>query len=286
MISVPRHRRTDLLSKTFAAAIVVAAATTAIFVSALLYWSTLQVDEVTLTREMQIVKTVLGERSDAIAYEQESVTVWDDTVQHLRGSDLDYEWLDGNVGVWLHSYFGHDDVFVLDGQDQPIYVMEEGERRNPARYALVAAAIDPIVQDLRRKQLSKEPPAEKALSTGASDFVVVKDRPAIVSAKPVVSDSGTIEQEPGSEAVHVSVRFLDGSFLPNLFRKYLIVGGRFAWTNDLVGDERSHPFLSRAGKVVGYFVWEPYQPGSIVLGQLAPVLAGAVLLDRYVTGCC
>src|SRR5688572_26392829 len=86
----------DRLSMAFAAAIVTAVVATAFLVSALLYWSTLRVDQATLTREFQIVETVLAEHADSIGYDQESVTVWDDTVEHLRAADLDLDWLDGN----------------------------------------------------------------------------------------------------------------------------------------------------------------------------------------------
>ena len=50
---------------------------------------------------------------------------------------------------------------------------------------------------------------------------------------PIVSDSGEIEQDPGSEYFHVSVRFLDGSFLDGLMQQYLLDGARFAWNDDV-----------------------------------------------------
>jgi diguanylate cyclase (GGDEF)-like protein len=264
------------LSSSFAFSTVAAVVVTAVLISALLYWSTLRVDEAALAREEQIVETVLAQSIEALGHDQESVTVWDDTIRQLQAPDLDLDWMDGNVGIWLYDYFGHDDVFVLNGRDEPVYAMEQGERRDPARQALVADAIDPLVHDLRRRQASGESPAGRDLSLGAADFTVVRDRPAIVSVKPVISDSGTLEQEAGTEPVHISVRFLDGDFLPSLFRKYLVTGGRFSWTDDLEPGERSHPFIARDGRVVGYFVWRPHAPGATVLRQLAPALAGAM----------
>lgn len=40
--------------------------------------------------------------------------------------------------------------------------------------------------------------------------------------KPIVPSSGSIEQAPGSEFLHISVRFLDGSFITGLEKDYLL----------------------------------------------------------------
>ena len=45
---------------------------------------------------------------------------------------------------------------------------------------------------------------------------MIGGRPAIVSVKPIVSETGDIAQVPGSEYLHVSLRYLDGSFLKTL----------------------------------------------------------------------
>ena len=41
---------------------------------------------------------------------------------------------------------------------------------------------------------------------------MIEARPAIASVLPIVSDSGELSQLPGTELLHVSVRFLDGNF--------------------------------------------------------------------------
>ena len=45
-----------------------------------------------------------------------------------------------SIGLWLRDYFDHDDVFVFDGADQPIYSLVG--RRQPAPSWLAAAMPD------------------------------------------------------------------------------------------------------------------------------------------------
>jgi diguanylate cyclase (GGDEF)-like protein len=258
---------------------VVTVLATAALISTLLLWSTKRADEAAFARQAQLVTLVLGQSVNAIGYDQESVTVWDDAVQHARAAQPDLDWFDDNFGIWLYTYFGHDQAFVLTPEGEPIYAMEGGERADPARYTVVRPVAEPLLRELKQKLISGETADGTTLSAGAADLVVVAGHPAIMSVKPIVSDSGAIEQEPGSEFLHLSVRFLDGSFLEDLAEDYLFAGARFAWTDNSEAQERSYAFVSKRGEPVGFFVWTPYAPGSGVLGSVAPVLvAGLVII--------
>lgn len=68
-----------------------------------LIWSTRSVDALALDRQTKLVVQVLQQSSNQIAHEQESVTVWDDSVRQLRQPTLDLDWLDNNLGIWLHT---------------------------------------------------------------------------------------------------------------------------------------------------------------------------------------
>jgi diguanylate cyclase (GGDEF)-like protein len=258
---------------------VVTVLATAALVSTLLVWSARRADEAAFARQEQLVTLVLEQSVDAIGYDQESVTVWDDSIRHVRAAQPDLDWFDGNLGIWLHSYFGHDQAFVLTPEGEPIYAMEAGQRTDPARYSVVRPVAVPLLTELKRKLLSGEAEDGSTLSPGAADLVVVAGHPAIMSVKPIVSDSGAIEQEAGSEFLHISVRFLDGSLLEDLADDYLFTGARFAWTDNSAAQERSYAFVSRRDEPVGFFIWTPHAPGSEVLGSVSPVLvAGLVII--------
>src|SRR3954447_15511322 len=78
----------------------------------LLLWSTIQTDSVAAARQKSLVGLIMSKLESAVAHDQESVTVWDDAVNALRGGDA--KWIDTNLGSWMHTYFGHDQVYILD----------------------------------------------------------------------------------------------------------------------------------------------------------------------------
>ena len=47
------------------------------------------------------------------------------TIETVRGS-LPQVWIDENLGKWMHDYFEHDRVLVLDRADRVIYSHEDG----------------------------------------------------------------------------------------------------------------------------------------------------------------
>jgi diguanylate cyclase (GGDEF)-like protein len=257
---------------------------TAVVISSLLLWSTRNVDEASLERQRALVNLVLAQSVDRVAYDQESSTVWDDSVEEVRRRPVDLEWLDNNLGLWFHSYYGHDATHILDPQNRPIYAMQAGRRVSPDAFEAITPQVMPLVRDVRGSSTPQQPRALEVamLSPGAADVVVVNGRPAIVSVKPIVSDSGEIVQKPGSEHLHVSVRYLDGSFVQRLRQQYLFEGSRFAWTDDRRANESSVPLVGRTG-TVGYVIWRPFAPGGAVLGDLRfALLAGLAVLALVV----
>ena len=85
------------------------------------------------------------------------MTVWDDSLEHLQGP-LDFDWLDLNLGVWLHDYFGHDDVFVLNGRDEPVYAMADGARADPTSFAAARDPLLPLIEQPAKHDAGRIPP--------------------------------------------------------------------------------------------------------------------------------
>ncbi|MDO9490559.1 MAG: diguanylate cyclase, partial [Sphingomonadaceae bacterium] len=256
---------------------------TAVIITALLSWSTRSADHSSLERQRALVDLVLEQSVDRIAYDQESSTVWDDAVRRVNATPPDLNWIDSNLGSWFNSYYGHDEVHVLAADDRPIYSMQAGRPVSPAAFATVRGQLLPMVQELRRLRAPQRPRHLEValLSPGVSDIAVVNGRPAIVSLKPIVSDTGDIAQTPGREAVHASVRYLDGSFVQRLRDQYLFTGSRFAWTDERRDGEASVPLVGRAG-TIGYLIWQPFAPGSSIAGSLQPALLVALIVVALV----
>src|SRR3954464_2165963 len=56
----------------------------------------------------------------AILDQQKSITWWDDAVVNIEHK-LDLDWVDANFGYFFTESYGHDEVYILDGQDRPVY---------------------------------------------------------------------------------------------------------------------------------------------------------------------
>jgi diguanylate cyclase (GGDEF)-like protein len=209
-----------------------------------------------------------------VAHDQESVTVWDDAVRHAAAKDRD--WLNTNLGGWMHTYFGHDIAVVLDADRSELY-----------RYVVDSAGMGddltkaylPLVERLQSRLESGDTDGtgDRILSIGEADLLDVGNRPAIVSVKPIVSDTGNIEQELGSENLHVAVRFLDGDLPDEIAREYQFDDLRFSLAKSRDPNRLSVPITSRDGSTVGYFDWEPFRPGSKVLQATVPALVLALV---------
>ena len=96
----------------------------------MLVWSANQANEAAFDRQENLAALVLGQSIERIPYDQESTTVWDDPVLKLREPTLDLQWLDENMGVWLYDYFGHDQAYIVDSANRPVYAMRDRARRS------------------------------------------------------------------------------------------------------------------------------------------------------------
>jgi diguanylate cyclase (GGDEF)-like protein len=241
-------------------------------------WSAHQSDAVATARQQQLVELVISKMQGSIAHDQESVTVWDDAVR-VVSQRWDREWVDSNLGSWMHSYFGHDGAFVISPDRQPFYAFLVGEPNGSNAFNKIAPAALPLISTLQKRLSVQDETgtSDQILSIGESDLVRIDGRPAIVSVKPIVSDTGEIEQQPGREFLHVSVRFLDGDFLTRTGEEYRFDDLRFSAAANL-GKVRSYaPIVSRSGVTIGYFSWLPFRPGADVLAATRPVLVVSAL---------
>ncbi|MBW8284117.1 MAG: EAL domain-containing protein [Rhizobium sp.] len=255
---------------------------------AFLVWSTIKIDGVSVARQSEMARHVIGRFRYQIAHDQESVTVWDDAVVNVIGhvDSEKMEWIHSNLGEWMRTYFGHDAAYVVDPQDKPLYVYVAGAAAKPSHYEAVRATVDPMLRDLRAALgRGEEPGLQEGIdSPGLTDFRFLNGRPAVVSLKPIISDSGDIEQVAGTESIHVAIRYLDGPFLKELETKYDFANMHFSLMDEAEFGKASVPLVTNGGGIIGHVVWEPYRPGLAFLQSIAPALVVVLLCLIGVVG--
>lgn len=139
--------------------------------------------------------------------------------------------------------------------------------------ANIAKIAAPLVLKLQKRLAAGEiSSGTTILSIGESDLLDLNGRAAIFSLKPIISDSGDIEQEPGAENLHLAVRYLDGVLLSELAQDYQFQDLTFVRQPIDGADKSSVALLSASGHTIGYFQWQPFNPGASVIQAVSPVI--------------
>lgn len=253
------------------------------------YYLTRRADEVALGQDTREARAAVARNIVKIATEQETIAIWDDPLLHIGSRTGDAKWLHENIGGWLNSLFGHDTVYILDGSDRPIYGLVEGRQTSPASYAQSAGSLQPFVEAVRGRGNSPANQFERlpgrkpgaAVLTGdralhATDLALVDGRPAIVSAMLMLPFSHRTVSRPGREPILISVRYLDGTWMKELASQNLIDGARYSSQPSWRAEEAGFA-LSADGRPVGYLIWQPKRPGTVLSNDLRWVGAGLAL---------
>jgi sensor domain CHASE-containing protein len=274
-----QHRSRQFRTKVIFPVIAIMAASLA-FAGSAVFWAVRQSNDLSVERQLRMtdrnIRAIVGE----LAQQQEMVAVWDDTVKELAKVSPDWEWIDENIGVWLHLTFGQDQVYLLKADNEPIYAAISGKRVSSNEFNLARPGLRSLLQGLRGDPGSphyahvSRPPDTLYVTSGRAVYdahlLELLGRPAAVSVMKVVPHSDKMVRESGSEAVLVSIRFLDGDFLNRLSERNLIEGLRFSRSNTPHADEVAVALNSDEGYLIGYFMWQPELPGTQILHAIGP----------------
>ena len=256
-------------------AVITAAAFSFVLVFAFGVYAVISVDRIAVERQKTFVRSGLAEQVDNLIREQQSVTVWDDAVLNAKAGNQD--WMAENLGEWMHSYYGHDRVYVLDDGNRPVHVMKDGHTLPPSAFDEEAAAVMPLVLKLRDQLDRAASNAGGSVTPAvAEDLVLIGKTPAIVSVQPIVPSTDRVAQEAGAEYVDVSVQLIDAALIGWIGQHFLVEGAVFSPADPQIA--ASVPLVDSAGRTLGYLTWQPVRPGFTLVKQAAPALIAAGLL--------
>lgn len=239
-----------------------------------LIWAARSVDREDIRRQGEIAGYALREIRSNLSHNQESSTFWDEAVERTATSGNE-EWIDGNLGSWMHTFFGINEAYVLDGQDQPIYSFAEDQIKPAVFFEQRRDLLRPYLKTLRAKLATEEAPVEGSheQSVGVSDYIYIAGRPAVLSVKPIVSDSGRLSQPISTIHVHIAIQYLEGDVIRRVGQAHVLQDLKFVPADKRNSDAASVSLTGDASDVVVTFAWTPYRPGQRLLASLSPVLA-------------
>ncbi|WEK05160.1 MAG: EAL domain-containing protein [Candidatus Devosia phytovorans] len=244
---------------------------TAAAVLGFVFWSTATVDERALTRQNSTIRQVIQSKRNQVVRDLSTLAVRDDTVLNakLRPNP---QWIDNNVGKWMASFFDFNRTIIVDQYNTPIYLSSEGLAQDPTQAYRLPGPILGLVDRIRTRPTGSNADGPGRSISSISDFGVVDGVPALIAVATIVSNTGAIIQQPGSEALLIGVMFLDDGMAARINRDSHFDDGRFSLSRSASADAAVFPIASTSGRFVAFFEWDRDRPGLTMLRQTGPVL--------------
>jgi diguanylate cyclase (GGDEF)-like protein len=262
-------------------AIAIACLVVAIFTSAR------RADEVSLKREQQLIEQALAGRGARVLRELESVATTTAATQGIR-DNYDVQWVERHVGNWLEAFFNHDLVLIVDGSDQVRFARSRASG-DIGMIALPAPLL--TIVDQLRGRLAANPDALAVAGApdphkpgrAASCIVQVMDKPAIVAAAAVGSDSDLADGNAGAPIV-ISVKYIDPDLLREIGDRLQMSGLHVIDGISDAGDLHTTAISDPQGDAITRLAWKSTQPGGQVAGSALPFIAVAIAGFAFLAG--
>lgn len=251
-----------------------------------------------VVRERQLVENALDQSVSSVLDQQKAIAWWDDAVANAQRRPLDLDWIDTNIGVYFYETYGHDEVFIIDSENHPIYATVNGERSDPvAAYNLHREMFDQIVGEARsgpdetlrrRDRVFEESQGNYSALLGASfgrwagHIMSVDGEPAVVTAISIVPnlDANLLHGEPH---LLMSVVKIDEAFMGQVGGSLLIPDLALSNTASRGSGVLLEAFVADDGEPMGYLSWTPRQPGRSLLLFILPLVALGVIGAGWLT---
>ncbi len=249
-------------------------------------------NQTAVERERTLVENALNRSIARNLDEQKSIAWWDDAIIHSRKGKMDLAFLDANFGYFLTETYGHQEVYILDEQDKPIYAFTDEARQNPEVYGIHKADLEPVVLGARRQptiELRQRPDlfergnqgykflaAALTKASWSGHIIMVGGKPAVASAITILPNQD-MALMPETPKLLVSVRYIDDAFFGEIGRTLLLPELALAHKKTSTAGAVSEPFQTDDYKLSGYLQWQTKQPGRPILQLILPLTALGLL---------
>ncbi len=246
-----------------------------------------------VVRERQLVENALDQSVSRVLDQQKAIAWWDDAVIAVTAARPDIDWLEANFGIYLNETYGHDEIYIIDGDNRPVYASVEGElQRWPGvAYSHRSNVLDQVVREARGERDASLRVRDTAFTAdqarysqllGAQDagwsghILTVKGEPAVVSAIAIVP-SVNASLLSGPPHLLVSVVRIDEDFVVGVGRTLLIPDLTVAANASENERMTAGAFEADDGAPLGFINWTPRQPGQALLLFILPLVALGVI---------
>jgi diguanylate cyclase (GGDEF)-like protein len=250
----------------------------------LLFYSANSMNQSASQAQRALINNALSLRLVQSLSELRSVAWWDEMVIKSRGSGLDADWLDVEVGVFVTTSYKHDRILILDAQNRPIYGFGADVRLDQATQEQFARLIRPLADQIRGGKNISPRITDASFTDDVAEESAITDRRYGRGAAAILSNDGrpvfaaAMEITPslvkalGSKRPHllVSVTDVNAAVLKDIGRSVLIGDLNYGAHGALAADV--FPIRSDDGKSMGSLTWTPKQPGNELISDLLPAI--------------
>ncbi|MGZ5917793.1 MAG: putative bifunctional diguanylate cyclase/phosphodiesterase, partial [Methyloceanibacter sp.] len=292
---MPHNERADHISgdlRRLIAMIGVAIAFFGVLLLAIIAYAGWSANETATERERTLVENALNQSIARALNEQKSVAWWDDSVQKITDQAIDLDFTDANFGIFLTETYGHDEVYILNAADKPLYAFFGGKREDPPTFERRRPAIAGVIAEARSGKPSSLHPRPDMFSASQSNYrilagathvarwaghiVSIDGRPAVVAALTIVPNVD-MELLKGTPNLLVSITYIDDGFISEIGRTLLLPDLRL--TPEVAKGDGivSEAFVGDDGIPAGFLTWTTRRPGEVLLTIILPLVAFGVL---------
>ncbi|MEX1060480.1 MAG: CHASE4 domain-containing protein, partial [Methyloceanibacter sp.] len=153
-------------------------------------------------RERMLLENALNQSIARALNEQKSVAWWDDSIVKITDEAIDLDFTDANFGIFLTETYGHDEVYILNGDEHPLYAWANAERGDPSIFERRRSTVEAVIVEARgvgvsnlrtRPDMFSDSQTNYRVLAGvlgvarwAGHIVSVDGRPAVVAALTIV----------------------------------------------------------------------------------------------------
>ena len=271
--------------------IAVAIAFFGVLLLAIIAYAGWKANETATERESMLVENALNESIARALNEQKSVAWWDDPIVKITDKAIDLEFTDANFGAFLTETYAHDEVYILNADDRPLYGFAGAQRLNPSAFEERRRDLAALIDEIRRGDHSKlrpRPdivgesmnlyhslvPAESARWAG--HIVSIEGRPALVAGMTIVPNIDPTLLK-GTPNLLLSITFIDKDFMSDIGHTLLLPDLALTSQPSQADGVVSEAFVGDGGIPAGFLTWTTRRPGQVLLTVILPLVALGVL---------
>ena len=266
------------------------------------YLAYTEVDKVTAERQASTVQKAVSSQARRLERELRPETIWQDAYANTA-IHPNRDWMREFYGDYLSRLLGYTEIYVVNGEDQPVFGFEDGKTDDGRQFALDAPEVSDMMTALRSPFGSLSPlvsVTDVDLGNGhtvqhrsIADVRLIKGTPVNLVVQTIVPDSEptpalAVEARP---PLLIAIFELDAGYMGRFGRSIGFPG--LHWTDPAVvrtttGDvsgastqskQDSTAVYSFGNQRIGTIAWDRDRPGSLMLQAMSGgfAVAGALV---------